>query len=862
MPSFDIPLYGNLALCLILASAAYTFAMALGATRGRPQLLGAARAGTFATVAFIALAVAVLAYAFQPHDFRIRYVARYSDRSMPWYYLIASLWGGQDGSLLWWTFLLGGYTAAVTRWMRGRLTELQPWVIATLMSIIGFFTILQLFAANPFATYVAAAPADGEGLNPLLQNYWMTIHPPSLYMGFVGWSVPFAFVIAALCTGRMHDEWIKAARPWAMIAWTFLSLGLLLGCVWSYEELGWGGYWAWDPVENASFMPWLVGTAYLHSAMVQERYGMLKVWNVFLMILTFFMTIFGTMLTRSGLIASVHAFAKTDIGGYFIVYLAIVAVVSVGLVVWRLPQLKAEHRIEALLSREFFFLLNNWVLLVIMVAVLYATTYPLLSEWWTGETVTIGERWYNHHIAPLGILLLFLTGAGPLISWRKATGKNLAKAFRVPVVSALVALGLYLALAGPLGYAIVVEVDPLSRDLTDRILAGMHSFSPLLTIAMVAFVVSSIAQEYVRGVRVRMRSKKESALMALLNLVSRARRRYGGYLVHVGLALMYFGFAGAMFDQTHEAALRVGATMDVGSGMEVRYDGPRELADPNKRMLFADLTVLDEGDPVGTGSPAKFIYRTAPEMPTTEVAIRSRPDRDVYMIMSTVDPETRRGTFRIVVRPLVLWIWLGGALLLLGALISMWPKARDLVKRRETLERLARLRRPRRAAVAATLALLACLAPAVAQAQDSSSLHAGTVEIHDPEERHLFGQLLCQCGDCQRLPLDTCACGWAEDKRAELREQLAVGVDKYDIIEQFRGLYGAAAIAVPGGRGVDETLWVFPLVAFVLFGGMLVVIGRRWRAKGAAPAPATDGAPGTDYDAALEDELARLEEDL
>ncbi|MCA9582264.1 MAG: cytochrome c biogenesis protein CcsA, partial [Myxococcales bacterium] len=339
MPAFDVPLLGTLLLGLVAISGAYTLAVSLGTAGGRPHWLSSARLGSYMTAALIVAALCVLAYAFQTHDFRIRYVARYSDRSMPWWYLLTSLWGGQDGSLLWWAFLLMGWTTACVWWMGDRFRELQPWVIATLMSILLFFVVVMLFAANPFATTPSSIPADGEGLNPLLQNYWMVIHPPTLYMGFVGWSVPFGFAVGALATGRLGNEWLKASRPWVLWAWLFLSVGLVLGMIWSYEELGWGGYWAWDPVENASFMPWLVGTAFLHSVIVQERYGMLRVWNVFLICFAFFMTIFGTFLTRSGLIASVHSFARSDIGIYFSWYLLFLGLACIALIVWRLPKL-------------------------------------------------------------------------------------------------------------------------------------------------------------------------------------------------------------------------------------------------------------------------------------------------------------------------------------------------------------------------------------------------------------------------------------------------------------------------------------------------------------------------------------------
>lgn len=690
MPALDLPFLGNAVLGLVLVAASYTFAMAVGAGRGRPQLLPAARLGTYATVAFTFFAVVLLAYAFQTHDFRIRYVARYSDRSMSVGYLFASLWGGQDGSLLFWTFLLAGYTAAVTRWLRGRYVVLQPWILATLMSIFLFFVVLMLFSSNPFETYRIGAPTEGEGLNPLLQNYWMAIHPPALYMGFVGWSVPWAFLMAALITGRLDDEWIKAARPWAMIAWTFLSLGLLLGCVWSYEELGWGGYWAWDPVENASFMPWLVATAYLHSAVVQERYGMLKMWNVFLLQLTYFMTIFGTTLTRSGLISSVHSFAKSDIGIYFFSYLAILAVVMIGSTFWRARKLKSDDRMESALSREFFFLMNNWVLLGMMFFVLGATTWPLLSEWLYEEEATVGPGFYNRWMVPLGVGLLFLTGVGPLIAWRKATGKNLARAFIVPTSAAVVMGAVHLALGGSIDMPAIIDAEMLESQVeaTGRagrtyrfvlaIMNGLREAAPLMVSMMTVFVIVSIGQEFWRGASVRMRSKDEDPLTALGTLVSRAKRRYGGYIVHVGVALMYFGFAGAAYDEPAEQTVYPGEVIEV-AGQRLRYDQPQMTNDPTKRAVFAHMTLLDaSGAPVGTISPAKFIYRSHPEMPTTEVAIRSSPVQDVYVILSTVDPETRRATLRVIIRPLVMWIWIGGIILLLGSIVALWPNVKEL----------------------------------------------------------------------------------------------------------------------------------------------------------------------------------------
>ncbi|MEM8607122.1 MAG: cytochrome c-type biogenesis CcmF C-terminal domain-containing protein [Myxococcota bacterium] len=864
MPAFDIPFLGTLLLCLILVSAAYTMAMAMGAGSGRPHLLPSARWGTYATCAFVLVAVCVLAYAFQTHDFRIRYVARYSDRSMPWWYLIASLWGGQDGSLLWWAFLLCGYTFFVTRWLRGRYVELQPWILATLMSILIFFIVLMLFAANPFATYIRTTPGDGEGLNPLLQNYWMAIHPPSLYMGFVGWSVPFAILVAALVTGRLGNEWVRAARLWSMIAWTFLSLGLLLGCLWSYEELGWGGYWAWDPVENASFMPWLVGTAYLHSVLIQERRHMMKVWNVFLLALTFFLTIFGTFLTRSGLIASVHSFARSDIGQYFVWYLVFLAVAIAALMIWRVPKLKADNEIESLVSREFAFLLNNWVLLGMMLFVLIATTFPLLSEWLRGEEVTVGPGFYNKWMVPLGIVLLFLAGVGPLVAWRKATGSNLLRAMLFPLGVGIGVAALQFAFGARLGYPPIVEPTEIYDTATGTVLAWMGAVAPVVSFATCGFVLASIGQEFWRGMRVRMR-KGEGAFTALGRLVSKGRRRYGGYIVHIGVVFMFIGFTGAAYDVEEESALRPGESMTIGSHT-VRYDQPRMEADPNKRMVFTDMTLLDgEGREKGGVAPAKFIYRTHPQMPTSEVAIRSRPAEDVYVIMSTVDPSTRRGTFRVIVRPLVAWIWFGGLVLLLGAIIGMWPNARELVRDAKRTAPRARFS-PATAVIALAIAvatMMAFVGVANAQNDSTSSLHAGSVVINDPVERQLFGRLLCQCGDCARLPLDTCACGWADDKRSEIRELLSAGETPTAVQESYRAEFGAKALAIPSDQGLDRALWAVPVAAMVFAVGVIVAVGRRWQRRGVALESAAAAAIPSEmqYDEQLDEELARFEED-
>ncbi len=930
MPSIDVPTLGTVLICATLVCAAYTIAVSAAAAGGRPHLLRSARFGSLATVALVATAVFLLAYAFQTHDFRIRYVARYSDRSMSPVYLWTSLWGGQDGSLLWWSFLLSGYTGAFVWWVKDKYRELQPVMLATLMTVLSFFLILQLFAANPFATSFGATPLDGEGLNPLLQNYWMVIHPPSLYLGLTGWTVPFAFVVAALVTGRLHDEWILAARKWVLVAFAFLSLGNILGAFWSYEELGWGGYWAWDPVENASFLPWLTGTAYVHSVMIQERRGILKVWNVFLLTTTFILTIFGTFLTRSGLIASVHSFARSDIGIYFAWFLGALVVFCVVLIAWRLVDLRAGERlgsvaavvsllvglllsvvlvftgsglawwqyvlvsaaplaftgvlkgvemirldgfripplttkpqkgIESLVSREFAFLFNNWILLAMTVFVLVATTFPLLSEWLRDQTVTVGPAYYNKWMVPLGLILIFMTGVGPLLSWRKSTGANMVRAFRWPVLIASVMFGLHLFLGERAGFPPTVEWEDIYDTATGRILATVYSVAPLVSSTLSAFVLTTIAQEFWRGTAVRRKSTKENVLVALVMMVAKARRRYGGYIVHVGIVLMYIGFTGSAYDQEREASLLPGQSTEL-AGYSFRYDGVRMESDPNKRMIFADLTVSEGAREIGQWSPAKYIYRTHPDMPTTEVSIRTRPGQNLYMILASVDQETDRATFRILVHPLVMWIWLGALFLLIGVVIAGFPKLSELLAP-------ASAPSPARASAAVGLVLAITLGGALliphsahAQADGTSSLHAGTVEIHDPEERRLFGRLLCECGDCQRLPLDSCGCGWAEGMRAELRARVARGEEANAIIADYRERFGPQSISIPADEGLDRALWAVPVVAIVLAALALVYRARRWARTGAEQTDASLDAPAKDaaaYDARLEDELRRLE---
>jgi len=674
----SLPELGTGVIYAMLVAAAYTFAVAVAAGRGRPRLLDAARLGGYATCALVAFGTVLLAYAFITHDFRIRYVARYSDRSMPTAYLFAALWGGQDGSLLWWAALLAGYTGFCLHWMKGRYRQLQPYVIATLMSVMAFFAVMMLFAANPFSTSISGASLDGEGLNPLLQNYWMAIHPPALYLGFVGCSVPFAFAVAALITGRLDNDWIVAVRKWMLFAWLFLSIGNALGMIWAYEELGWGGYWAWDPVENAACLPWFTASAYVHSTMIQERRNMLKVWNVFLICLTFLLTIFGTFLTRSGLIASVHSFAQSNIGIFFVWYMGFVVAACAGLVAWRWRELRAEARIEAVASREAAFVLNNWVLVGIMVFVLVATMWPKISEWLYKESVTVGPPFFNRWIAPAGVVLFALMGAAPLFGWRKTSQDSLKKAFSAPLIAAAVMVVAHFAFGKRLGYPALVHADQFYPGVVGVVLQKAASLLPALVIALSAFNTAVIVQEFVRGVSARQRSSRkggeaESVLTSLVRLVDKSRRRYGGYVVHFGIVLMFVGFTGKAWSIDKEASLAPGEQVKIGD-YQLKYKGPRMEADVNKRMVFADVEVSRGGQSLGVMSPAKFIYKRASEMPTTEVAMLRSFRDDLYLVVGMVSPENKKAAFQLHVNPLVSWIWLGVVVLIFGASVSLWPE--------------------------------------------------------------------------------------------------------------------------------------------------------------------------------------------
>jgi cytochrome c-type biogenesis protein CcmF len=641
---FDV---GALALIVAWVMALYSVGVSIaGAVSRRREFVASGEHAALAVWGLAVVAVAALLHALVSRDFNIEYVAHYSSSTLPLHYTIAALWGGQAGSLLFWVLILSSMGAVVLLQNRYRNRELMPWVTAVLMVIALFFLSLLVFVTPPFQR-LAFTPPEGRDLNPLLQNYWMTIHPPSLYLGYVACSVPFAVAMAALITGRLDDVWIRTTRRWTLFAWFFLSLGNLFGAEWAYLVLGWGGYWAWDPVENAAFMPWLTCTAFLHSVMIQEKKNMLKVWNMVLVILTFGLTIFGTFLTRSGVISSVHSFTQSGLGPFFLIFLGIALTFAVGLLLYRLPLLRSENELDSILSRESAFLMNNLILVGIAFAVFWGTIFPVISEAVRGVKITVGPPFFNRVNTPLGLMLLFLMGVGPVIAWRRASARNLRRNFLLPMLLGLVSgLGL--------------------------VAGGVRNFYALLSFSLCTFVMTTIVMEFVRGVRARQAMVGESTVTALVHLVGKIRRRYGGYIIHVGVVMVFVAITGtSAFKQEEQIALTPGGTFDLG-GYTLRYDGVQERDTPHIAYMTAAVVVLKDGRQIDTLHPEKRFYKK-PEQPTTEVAIRSTLGSDLYVVLGAYDAASRMATIQAYLNPLVGFMWWGGIVLAIGTIVTIWP---------------------------------------------------------------------------------------------------------------------------------------------------------------------------------------------
>jgi len=641
---------GEIALVIALLIAAYSgIAIVIGVRRKLPELLTSGRWGILVVFGLTTIASLALWYAFLTRDFQVAYVYQYSSRGLSTFYTISAFWAGQAGSLLLWAWVLAIFGAIVVYQTRKRNTDLAPYALLVIAVVEVFFLALLNFLSPPF-TRMDGVPPDGNGLNPLLTNPGMFFHPTTLYIGYVGFVVPFAFCIAALLTGRLGDQWIKSTRRWTLFAWLFLSLGNLFGAWWAYNELGWGGYWGWDPVESASFMPWLVGTAYLHSVMIQQRRGMLKVWNVVLIVTTFVLTIFGTFLTRSGVLSSVHSFGESNLGPSFIGLILFTIVASAGLIWYRSPHLKSENQLDSLLSRESSFLFNNVILVGIAFAVFLGTVFPLLSEAVRGVKITVGPPYFNAVTGPLFLGMIVLMGICPLIGWRRASRDNVIRNFLYPFAIAVVGV-------------IVLFV------------VGVREPPVLLGLGLTGFVMFTILFEIFRGILARHRTSRRNFLSSVSSLVWGNKPRYGGYIVHLGIILMAIGIiASQAYDVEKEVTLSVGDSAQI-KGYTLVYRGLDVFPTQDREVVSATLDVYDAGQrKLAVLNPAKT-FQEGSENPVSEVAIRTTLAEDLYTILAGW--ENGQASFKFIINPLVVWIWLGSVVLILGTVIAFWPDARE-----------------------------------------------------------------------------------------------------------------------------------------------------------------------------------------
>ncbi|MDX2090191.1 MAG: cytochrome c-type biogenesis CcmF C-terminal domain-containing protein [Kofleriaceae bacterium] len=898
VPFSPIALVGTISLLAAYVLAAWSVAAGIaGNVRKNGRLISSSVYALYGFAALISLASALMIYAFLTHDFSIKYVAYNSDVSMSAWSKVTALWGGLDGSLLFWVLVLALFSTVAIVMNAKRHRDMIGFVVATIMVVQLFFLSLLIFNKDPFATSLTTPPADGKCLNPLLQNYWMVIHPPSLYIGFVAATIPFAFGIGALASGRLDDLWLGSVRSWMLICFGFLSLGLILGGRWAYEELGWGGYWAWDPVENAGFIPWFTATAFLHSAIIQEQRGGMKRWNLALVCFTFFLTIFGTFMTRSGIVQSVHAFGEDNVLALqFVVFMAVIAVVSVGLIVYRSNQLASKLEFESFWSREYAFLINNWILLGCAFFVLFATMFPTISEALDGSRVAVGIGFFNRWMTPLGLILLFLAGAAPLLAWRKTTRERLAQQFLIPSAFAAVTI------------VILLVVFPQSTHMSAIFSDAVKAPISLINFALCAFVLGSILQEFYRGVAVKRRQTGWSAVSSLVELVVTKRRKYGGYIVHLGVAMMFVGFGGKAYDRMVDRTINVPAVMDKqtkftkdGSAEDLVKGTPSAFkfgeytflyermivtSDDAKEAVTAQVSIWHDGENIGTVYPAKWKYACESEA-TTEVAIRVRFSEDIYVVLTGYDLDSQMANFRVFINPLISWVWIGFITLAFGTLVCLLPASLFGFGAPKAGRGLGN------AGKAGVLLLLAggLVAVAPTRAHAAGGEHVvvgggmgddgvGYPAMNRPQndtQAKAMKELLCVCG-CPREAIFDCKCKSA----ASLREQImaflnevdpATGKPKWDLSTEagrtqayeavlafYSSEYGEQFLATPRSK----FSWLFPSLAVVGGLALLGVVGRRFVKRGKANASATVAAAGNKpedetYADKLDDELAGID---
>jgi cytochrome c-type biogenesis protein CcmF len=639
---------GHTAILLALVAALAGIASPLIAARFETERFRAvARYSIFGQFSFVTVAALALIYGLIATDFSIKYVAFNTTRATPIYYRVTGLWGALEGSLLLWEWILIIFAGIVVWVYRNRHHEMMPWVVMIFSIVSAFFLGVIGFLSNPFET-VSPIPLDGRGLNPLLEDANMMTHPPLLYTGFVGLTVPFAFAMAALIVGKVDEAWITTTRRWTIIAWFFLTAGNLVGAWWSYHVLGWGGYWAWDPVENAAFMPWLPATAFLHSVQVQERRRMLKVWNLSLIIVAFSLTIFGTFLTRSGIISSIHAFSSGPVGVFFLAFLAFILLGSFGLLAYRADLLKEQPELDSMVSRESAFLLNNIVLVSALFTIFLGTIFPLISEAVAGVQVSVGAPYFNSVTVPLFLCLVFLMAVGPIIAWRRATWDNLKRNFLWPAAAAL-GFGLFL------------------------FIWKVKDFLPLLGFTLLAFVVCTITFDTALALRARKRIAGEGILRGLVTLTRRNQRRYGGFIVHLGIVLIMMGIAGSMtYSSEKDATLALKDNLTIGN-YRIQFEGLNGSQQPTHFRVEGAFRIFHHGNDEGVVTPALKFFPTQ-QSPVGRAVHQSSLSEDIYLILSGFsEVDHNRATLKVLVRPLVIWMWIGGFVIVFGTIICVIP---------------------------------------------------------------------------------------------------------------------------------------------------------------------------------------------
>jgi len=649
---------GTLAILLAFCFAVYAvLASLVGRWTKRPFLVLSGERAVYSIWVLLTVAAGILIYSLIDGDFRLAYVASHSNRTMSNIYKFTAWWGGQEGSLLLWSWLLATYSSVLVFQNRRKLREMMPYVTAVLMTVETFFLLLISFVEKPFNVLMSGKGVvdvgDGQGLNPLLQYWTMVIHPPMLYLGYVGFTVPFAFAIGSLLTKQPGEAWIHTTRRWTLVTWLFQTTGILLGAGWAYAVLGWGGYWGWDPVENASLLPWITATAFLHSVMMQEKKGMMKVWNIVLVSCTFFLCIFGTFLTRSGVVQSVHAFAQSPLGNYFVAFLATGIAATLYLILNRLDYLKSESQLESVLSRESSFLFNNLILLASCFAVLWGTLFPVISEAISGEKISVDAPFFNRVNIPIALMLMLLTGVGPLIAWRKSSAESLRRAFTWP------------ALAGVAFSAWLFAFK------------GVRDFYALVSFALCIFVAVTIVLEFFKGAFAIRAKNQMNVLKAMFELTHRNTRRYGGYLVHMGVVFMFIGFTGKAFDQNKTVQVNTGQTVSIGH-YQLNIGKVESGQNSDYQWEIMNVGVVKNGEMIGTLRPERRFY-TASKQPTSEVSIRRRLNEDLYLNLAGNSNDGDGNVLQCYVFPLVSWIWMGYWVVLSGTIICLIPSKSRLI---------------------------------------------------------------------------------------------------------------------------------------------------------------------------------------